>query len=73
MARVRSLLTRVGKLERTDGPMLSPFERDYGSLENLARAWRAMMDAGTLDQRDGEALITIVVRWHTDRAWELWR
>lgn len=47
---------------------LSPSECDYGSLENLA--WRAMMDAGTLDRRDGEALITIVVRWHTERVWD---
>lgn len=67
------MLARVGRLERTDAPALSPFERDHGSLENLARAWRAMMDAGTLDRRDGEALITIVFRWHTDRVWDLWR
>lgn len=73
MARVRSMLARVGRLERTDSPALSPFERDYGSLDNLASAWRAMMDAGTLDRLDGQALITIVVRWHTERAWDLWR
>lgn len=67
------MLTRVGRLERTDAPTLSPFERDYGSLDNLARVWRAMMDAGTLDRRDGEALITIVFRWHTDGCWDVWR
>jgi hypothetical protein len=67
------MLVRVGRLERTDTPVLSPFEREYGSVENLALAWRAMMDAGTLDRRDGEVLITIAVRWHTDRVWELWR
>lgn len=73
MARVRFMLARVGRLERTEAPALSPFERDYGSLENLARAWRAMMDAGTLDRLDGEALITIVFRWHRDRVWDPWR
>ncbi|WP_156455626.1 hypothetical protein [Sphingomonas sp. CCH5-D11] len=67
------MLARVGRLERTDAPALSPFERDYGSLENMAAAWRAMMDAGTLDRLDGEHLITIIVRWHTDRCWDLWR
>ncbi len=67
------MLARVGRLERTDAPTLSPFERDYGSLEKMALAWRAMMDAGTLDRLDGEALITIVVRWHHDRVRDQWR
>lgn len=67
------MLARIGRLERTDAPPLSPFERDYGSLENMASAWRALMDAGTLDRVDGEHLITIVFRWHTDRVWDLWR
>lgn len=73
MARVRSMLARVGRLERTDAPAVSPFEREYGSMENLARAWRSMMNAGTLDRRDGEVLITIIKRWHADRVWDLWR
>ena len=73
MARVRTMLARVRRLEVTDAPAVSPFEREYGSLENLAQAWRAMMDAGILDRRDGEALITIVFRWHTDRVWDMWR
>jgi hypothetical protein len=63
----------TGRVDTRDAPALSPFERDYGSLDNLASAWRAMMDAGTLDRFDGQALITIVVRWHTERAWDLWR
>lgn len=67
------MLARVARLEVSDAPATSPFERDHGSLDNLARAWRAMIDAGTLDRLDGEALITIVVRWHTDRVWDLWR
>lgn len=67
------MLARVGRLERTDAPALSPFERDYGSLDDMAEAWRAMMDAGTLDRLDGEHLITIIVRWHRDRVWDAWR
>lgn len=70
MARVRTMLARVGRLERTDAPAVSPFEREHGSLENLALAWRGMMDAGTLDRLDGEALIAIVFRWHRDRVWD---
>lgn len=64
------MLARVGRLERTDAPVLSPFEREYGSLENLALAWRAMMDAGTLDRRDGEVLIMVIGRWHKDHVWD---
>jgi hypothetical protein len=67
------MLARAKRLERTDAPAVSPFERDYGSLDDLASAWRAMIDAGTLDRHDGEDLITIVFRWHTDRVWDLWR
>lgn len=67
------MLARVGELERTDLPALLPFERDYGSLDGMAKAWRAMMDAGTLAPRDGEVLIAIVFRWHRDRVWDLWR
>lgn len=67
------MLARVERLERTDAPALSPFERDYGLLDNMALAWRAMMDAGTLDRLDGEHLITIIVRWHRDRVWDVWR
>ena len=73
MARVRNMLERVGRLERIDAPTVSPFEREYGSLDKLAEAWRAMMDVGTLDRRDGEALIAIIRRWHSDRVWDLWQ
>ncbi|MBN2971959.1 hypothetical protein JW805_08010 [Roseomonas aeriglobus] len=73
MARVRSMLARVGRLERSDAPAQCPFERQYGTLENMAREWRGMMSAGMLDPRDGEALIAIVYRWRNDRVWDLWR
>ena len=73
MAGGRAMLSRVSRLERTNAPKVSPFERQYGSLDNLAVAWRAMMDSGTLDRRDGEALIAIMRRWHSDRGWDLWQ
>lgn len=73
MVGVRSMLARVGRLERADAPAMSPFERDYGSLENLAHSWRRMMDMGTLDRRDGEDIIKIVFRWHRDQVWDLRR
>lgn len=71
MVGVRSMLARVGRLERTDAPTVSPFEREYGSLDKLAEAWRGLMDVGALDRRDGEALIAIIRRWHVDRVWDL--
>ena len=73
MAGVRSMLARVLRLESTDAPTVSSFEREYGSLDNMAQAWRSMIDAGTLDRRDGEALITIIRRWHSDRVWDHWQ
>lgn len=69
MARVRSLLARVGRLERAHAPAVSPFEREYGTLDDLAVAFRRMMDAGALDRRDGEDLIAIIFRWHHDGVW----
>jgi hypothetical protein len=62
------MLARVGKLERGSG-VTSPWLREYGTLDNLAAAFRGMMDAGTLDRRDGEDLIAIIFRWHHDGVW----
>lgn len=73
MTRVRSLLARVGKLEQAKAPALSPFERDYGSVDAFAAAARADMDTGTLDPRDGPAVIAAVRRWHNDRVWDVWQ
>ena len=49
MAGVRSMLTRVSRLEVADGPVQSPIERTYGSAEgfcNMARARRGSPAGG---------------------------
>lgn len=73
------MLARVGRLEVADAPALSPFERDYGSLEAFAASVRAEVAAGRLDRLDllgvnsGGGVLAAIVRWHTDRVWDLWR
>jgi hypothetical protein len=73
MPRVRSMLARVTRLEGTDAPAQSPFERVYGSLAGFTQIARAAIDAGTLDRRDGEVLLRIIGRWHADRVWDVWQ
>lgn len=73
MAGVRSLLARVARLEQVKAPAMSPFERDYGSVEAFAAFAQGQMDAGTLDRRDGPHILAAVRRWHDDRVWDLWQ
>jgi hypothetical protein len=72
MATVRALLARVTRLERVKAPPVSAFELDYGSLEAFEAAAQAMIDAGTLDRRDGPVVLASIRRWHTDEVWALW-
>ncbi len=72
MARVRSLLARVSRLEVAVGPIQSPFERTYGSVEGFCNMATAAMDAGKLDRTDGEVLLVVIRRWHSDCVWDLW-
>lgn len=72
VAGVRSMLARVSRLEVADGPVQSPFERTYGSVEGFCSMARAAMDAGMLDRRDGVVLLAVIRHWHADRVWDLW-
>lgn len=67
------MLARVSRLEGSDAPTASPFERAYGSLANFNEEMRCAIEAGVLDRRDGEDLLVIIRRWHSDRVWDLWR
>lgn len=69
MSNVRSLLTRVAKLEAARVAPLSPFEVAYGSLSAFADKMNADIDAGKLDKVDGPPLLNAVLKWHRDRLW----
>jgi len=73
VAAVRSLLTRVAKLEQAREPVVSPFELAYGSVDSFEAVARAAIDLGTLDQRDGASVIEAVRSWHEDRLWDVCR
>jgi hypothetical protein len=69
---VRSLLARVARLEQARAPVVTPFERAFGSLDRFAAKVRADMAAGTLDPRDGPDVIAAIRQWHDDWVWEVW-
>lgn len=71
MSSARSLLTRVRKLEHGRMPVLSPFERDYGSVEMWQAVAQAGLDEGLLDRRDMPLIMSAVARWHRDGVWAL--
>lgn len=76
MAGVRFMLARVRRLERTGSPALSPFERDYGSLDAFVVSVRADVAAGRLDRIDllgmdgNGGVLRAILRWHADGAWQ---
>jgi hypothetical protein len=73
MPAVRTLLARVSRLEQARVPPVSPFQRDYGSLEAFEAAAQGMINAGDLDPRDGPMLLSSIRRWHSDEVWGLWQ
>lgn len=73
MSGVRSLLTRVAKLEQARSAPRSPFEFAYGSLEAFEAEIQAGIDAGTLDSRDMPIVLRCVRRWHEEKTWSLWQ
>lgn len=62
------MLARVQRLEQARAP-LSPFERDYGSLDVWEAECQAGIDAGLLDPRDVPIVVMAVQRWHRDGVW----
>ncbi len=73
MANVRSLLTRVAKLEAARVTPKSPFEVAFGSLDAFADKVNADIGANKLDKVDGPLLLQAVLKWHRDRLWSGFR
>ena len=73
MSNVRSLLTRVAKLEAARVTPKSPFEVAYGSLDAFADKVNAEVAAGKLDRTDGPLLLQAVLKWHRDKLWSGFR
>lgn len=72
MTNVRSLLTRVARLERARETPQSPFEMAYGSLDAFADKVTADIGADKLDKVDGPLLLQAVLKWHRDGSWGAW-
>ena len=70
---VRSLLTRVAKLEAARVTPKSPVELAFGSLNAFADKVTGDIDAGKLDRTDGPLLLQAVLKWHRDRLWSGFR
>ena len=73
MSNVRSLLTRVAKLEAARVTPKSPFEVAFGSLDAFADKVNADVDARKLDRVDGPLLLQAVRKWHRDKLWSGFR
>jgi hypothetical protein len=65
---VRSLLSRVAKLEQARSPA-SPIELWFGSLGAFSDDLRAGIAAGVYDPTDMPVVIAGVERWHHEGAW----
>ena len=72
MSNVRSLLTRVAKLEAARVTPRSPFEVAFGSLDAFADKVNADIGADKLDKVDGPKVLQAVLRWHRDGAFGQW-
>ena len=73
MTSVRSLLTRVAKLEAARVTPRSPFEVAYGSFGAFEQKVTADIAASKLDDTDGPLLLGAVKKWHRDGLWGGWR
>lgn len=66
---MRSMLTRVRRIELARTPALSPFETAYGSLDAWEAECQAGIDTGQLDPRDMPVVMLSVRRWHREGVW----
>ena len=73
MTSVRSLLTRVAKLEAARVTPKSPFEVAFGSFGAFEEKVNADIDAGRLDSRDMPMLLGAITKWHRDMLWSGFR
>ena len=73
MTSVRSLLTRVAKLEAARVTPRSPFEVAYGSFGAFEEKVNAGIAEGKLDSTDGPLLLGAITKWHRDMLWSGFR
>lgn len=79
MSGVRSLLTRVARLEQARVAPRSPIERWCGSLEAFEEETRAAVEAGSLDRMDmygadGNGGVMRAIRaWHEQGLFGMWQ
>jgi hypothetical protein len=69
MGSIRSLLTRVERLEQMKAAPRSPFEEAFGSLEAWEADWQASIDAGAICSVDGPVVMACIRRWHREGLW----
>ena len=72
MAGVRSMLSRVQRLEQARAPAISPFARAYGSFDAFVAHCEANMAAGLLDTRDFPVVLHCLRQWESDGTWGRW-
>ena len=70
MTSVRSLLTRVAKLEAARVAPRSPFEVAFVSFGAFEEKVQSDIDAGKLD---GPLLLGAITKWHRDMLWSGFR
>lgn len=72
MSGVRSLLSRVARLEQARAAPRSPFEAAYGSLDAFEAEVQADIAAGKLEPVGMAAVLTSIRKWHDEGLWGLW-
>lgn len=79
MSAIRSMLTRVQRLEQARRAPRSLIEASYGSLEAWEDQVRAEVEAGKLDRIDmlgadgNGGVLAAVARWHRERMFGMWQ
>lgn len=69
MPGVRSMLTRIRRLEQTSVPALSPIAAQFGSFAAFA-AWAGEQTAaGVLDARDFPLIVQCLASWERNGIW----
>lgn len=73
MGSVRSMLSRVRRLEAARVAPVSPFARVYGSMDAFEAETKAAIEAGQLDTVDMPIVIACLRRWDRAGVWGAWQ
>jgi len=69
MVGIRSMFSRVVKLEQARAPVLSPIAIAFGSFDNFTAWVDEQMAAGVLDPRDFPIVVHCLRRYEADGTW----